>query len=408
MSMKISPLAPKDQDAPSGVSGVLVSTIEAGLKYKNRPDVLLVALQEGTQVAGVFTKSKTASAPVKLGREFLKNGTARALLVNAGNANAFTGKVGMDASLTCIKELSAKLKCREEEVFVCSTGVIGEELNPQTITQHFDALISGLSGEGWQDAARAIMTTDTFTKTASKIVETEDGPVSLTAIAKGSGMIAPDMATMLAYIFTDGQISSDELQALLSKSADKSFNAITVDSDTSTSDTVLAFATGASDIEVGAGSPHQDIFAGAFDEVMLDLAHQIVKDGEGATKFISIEVSGAESDMAAKKIGLSVANSPLVKTAIAGEDANWGRIVMAVGKAGEEADRDAMSIWIGGVRVAKDGAQDPGYDEREVVPHLKGTHIEIKVDVGVGDGQFQVWTCDLTHGYIDINADYRS
>jgi len=232
MSMKKSPLAPKSQAVPTGVSGVLVSTIEAGLKYQNRPDVLLVGLQEDTQVAGVFTKSKTASAPVKLGREHLKLGTARALLVNAGNANAFTGKAGMDASLACIKELSTKLKCREEEVFVCSTGVIGEELDPNTITQHFDDLISGLSADGWQDAARAIMTTDTFTKTASTVIETEEGPVSITGIAKGSGMIAPDMATMLAYIFTDGKISADELQDILSKSADRSFNAITVDSDT--------------------------------------------------------------------------------------------------------------------------------------------------------------------------------
>jgi len=407
---KISPLAPAGFPEMPPVAGVRLATHACGLRYKGRDDVLLVELAEGTAVAGSLTRSTTAAAPVLWCRKALMGGEARALVVNAGNANAFTGGAGEHAVEQTVEGACVVLGCRPNQVFVASTGVIGEPLPFEKIAAAFAELHLSLAENVWEAAARAISTTDTFPKGCARRASIDGTPVAISGIAKGSGMIAPDMATMLAFVFTDAAIAPGALQVLLSAAVDRSFNCITVDGDTSTSDTLLLFATGASGHPpiIDAGDPRLNDFRAKLDEVLLDLAHQVVRDGEGATKFVTVAVTGAESDAAARHIGLSVANSPLVKTAIAGEDANWGRIVMAVGKSGEKADRERISIRIGGVPVAEVGAAVPAYDETPVAAHMKGTDVEIAVDVGVGEGRATVWTCDLTHGYIDINADYRS
>ncbi len=407
---KRSPLAPKRLAVLPALGGVALSVAETGMKYRGRPDLLLAAFDKGTSVAGVLTRSKASSAPVDWCRDKLAGGRACALMVNAGNANAFTGKAGRRAVNETAAALAKTLGCRQRDIFLASTGVIGEPLDTQPMVSRMADMAQRLSPSAWPDAARAIMTTDTFPKLATATAKIAGKTVTINGIAKGSGMIAPDMATMLGFVFTDAAIAPDVLQALLTSSVERSFNATTVDGDTSTSDTVLAFATGAAGApEINqANDPRLRAFTKAFDRVCLDLAHQVVRDGEGATKFIAIEIAGAEDDAAARRIGLTIANSPLVKTAIAGQDANWGRVVMAVGKSGEAADRDRLSIRIGGISVAKKGAIDPDYEEKTVVPHMKGDEIDIHVHVGVGRGRATVWTCDLTHGYISINADYRS
>ncbi|WP_417623960.1 bifunctional glutamate N-acetyltransferase/amino-acid acetyltransferase ArgJ [Paremcibacter congregatus] len=409
---KISPLAPKGFPVMPQIDGVLFATAATGMKYKGRDDLLCAAFPDGATVAGVLTLSRTASAPVDFCRANLATGQkARALLVNAGNSNAFTGKAGDAAMRSTVMTLAEKMGCAAEEIYVSSTGVIGEVLNADQINRHLSATVDALSPGGWRDAAGAILTTDTFVKGATRTVLLDGTEVTINGFAKGSGMIAPDMATMLGYIFTDADLSHDVLQSLLKCTADQSFNAITVDSDTSTSDTVLAFATGKSGVGERISSIDDPLLAAyraAFLDVMQDLAHQVVRDGEGAHKFIEVRVCGAEDNRAAKVIAMSIANSPLVKTAIAGEDANWGRIVMAVGKAGEAADRDSLEILIGGQKVAAEGMAVPGYDEAACTAHLKGQNIDLSVDVGIGSGAATVWTCDLTHDYISINADYRS
>ena len=404
----VSPLAPERFPDLPEIGGVRFATVEAGIRYKGRDDLLLAELAPGATIAGTLTRSLTASAPVDWCREALGDGKARAIVVNSGNANAFTGRLGKTAVEHTVRAAAAALGCAEREVFVSSTGVIGEPLPAEsTIVQKLPGLVQALAPGAWDAAARAIMTTDTFPKGASATAKIGGKTVRIAGIAKGSGMIAPDMATMLGYVFTDAAVPADMLQKLTDRAVARSFNAITVDGDTSTSDTVLVAATGA------AGNPAPDAtmlrgFARALEAVCRDLAHQIVRDGEGATKFVEIAVSGAASARAARRIGLSIANSPLVKTAIAGEDANWGRIVMAVGKAGEKADRDALRITIGGVEVTRGGQVVPDYDEAPVARHMQGQEIGIAVDVGVGRGKAVVWTCDLTHGYIDINGSYRS
>ncbi len=405
----VSPLAPLQTPEMPPVDGVRLGTASSGTRYKGRPDVLIAVFDDGADVAGVFTRSKTCSAPVDWCRENLSDNRAHALAVNAGNANAFTGQAGKRAVEAVASGVSEALNCSAENVFIASTGVIGETLDPAPITDLIPQTVAQASPDGWLAAARAIMTTDTFPKVATRQLDIDGRTVTINGIAKGSGMIAPDMATMLAFVFTDAAVQQDILQKVLAAAVDKSFNAITVDSDTSTSDTVLLFSTGKSGAVVDAlDDPAGQAFAGAVDSLLRDLAHLVVRDGEGAQKFIEIQVTGAESDAAARKIGLAIGNSPLVKTAIAGEDANWGRIVMAVGKSGESADRDRLAIQIGGVSVARSGMIDPDYREAMLEDHMNGGEIEIGVDVGVGSGTATVWTCDLTHGYIDINADYRS
>lgn len=406
---KKSPLAPANFPSIGKIDGVLMATSATAMKYKDRDDLLLVSFPSGAVAAGVFTTSKCYSAPVGWCRNILlKKKSARAVLVNAGNANAFTGKAGDRAMASTISAVSKSLSCEEEQVYVASTGVIGEVLDENLINQHIDQAVEKLSPDNWKKAAAAILTTDTFAKGAFRIARVGDKKVVLNGFAKGSGMIAPDMATMLAFIFTDASIEQDVLQALLKQATDHSFNAITVDSDTSTSDTVLAFATGISNPIGDINDPILDDFKEKFSDLMVDLAHQVVRDGEGAQKFVEINVTGAENNASAKKIAMSIANSPLVKTAIAGEDANWGRIVMAVGKAGEKADRDSLKIHIGDQKVTEHGMGVDGYDEDICTNHLKGSEIKIDVDVGIASGNSTVWTCDLTHDYISINADYRS
>ena len=408
---KVSPLAPETFPDIPAIDGVRVATRACGVRYKGRTDVMLVAMAAETQAAGVFTRSLTASAPVEWCRKSLPGGVGNGLIVNSGNANAFTGRLGEEAVEQVVEAVADHLSCRPSRVFAASTGVIGEPLNHQAITDNLGALAADLAPGKWDEAAKAIMTTDTFPKGATATAEIKGTKVSIAGIAKGSGMIAPDMATMLAYVFTDAKIPAPVLQAILAPACDRTFNAITVDSDTSTSDSLMLFATGAAGNEDGfdgADDPALADFKAKLEGVMLDLAQQIVKDGEGAQKFVAITVTGAETDAAAKRIALSIANSPLVKTAIAGEDANWGRVVMAVGKAGERADRDRLNIAIGGVTIAAQGRAVDGYDEAPVAAHMKGRDIAIAVDVGIANGRATVWTCDLTHGYIDINADYRS
>jgi len=405
-----SPLAPLSMPRLPPIEGVRLSTAAAGILY-DRADVLMASLSEGTSVAGVFTKSKTASAAVLWCRDILRNGSARGLLVNSGNANAFTGYEGVRAVAAATAAVAKALGCRADEVFASSTGVIGEKLPTSKVLSVVDGLKQGLSASKWTEAADAIRTTDTFSKVATRSYFIGDVKFNLNGIAKGSGMIAPDMATMLAYVFTDAAIPHEVLQAELAMANDGSFNAITVDGDTSTSDTVLLFAT-------GDGPNHETLqdsknplirdFRRALRGLLLDLAHQIVRDGEGASKFVRIDVSGAKSKRAARRIGLSVANSPLVKTAIAGGDPNWGRIVMAVGKAGEAADRDKLRISFGDQVVAENGVRASSYDEAIAAAYMKNPEVTISIDVGVGRSRFTIWTCDFTGEYIRINADYRS
>ena len=406
----VSPLAPEDFPDMPPITGVRLAAGACELYYRDRPDVLLAELAPGTSAAGVLTRSLTASAPVEWCRKALTGGRGRALVVNSGNANAFTGRAGVAAVARTVKAAAELFACRPSSVFIASTGVIGEVLPDDKITAALEGLQRRLDGGDWNEAARAIMTTDTYPKGATRGAIIGGVPVTLNGIAKGSGMIGPDMATLLAYVFTDAAIPHDVLQSLVSRIADRTFNCITVDGDTSTSDTLMTFATGQAlhPAVAAAGEPLLRDFARQLESLLLDLAQQIVRDGEGASKFITIAVNGAASRRAARRIGLSIANSPLVKTAIAGADANWGRIVMAVGKAGEKADRDKLSIAIGGVTIARDGAAVPDYDEAPVVRHMKGTEIDIAVDVGVGRGRATVWTCDLTQEYFTINADYRS
>jgi glutamate N-acetyltransferase/amino-acid N-acetyltransferase len=405
----LSPLAPPDgfPDLPV-IGGVEFATAAAGVKYSNRTDVMLARLAPGTVVSGVFTRSATRSANVldcqsKIGGS---SEAGAAIVVNSGNSNAFTGKAG-DGSVQAICSAVAKaLQVPAARVFTSSTGVIGERLPHDRIIAKLDELAGALSPDGIAKAARAIMTTDTYPKGASATIDLPDGPVRIAGIAKGSGMIAPDMATMLVYIFTDARVEKTRLDALLASLTGITFNAITVDSDTSTSDTLLLAATGASGIDLDGGA--EDAFCTALHEVMRDLAHQVVRDGEGATKFVEVMVTGAADEADAKRAAMAIANSPLVKTAIAGEDPNWGRIVMAIGKSGARADRDRLAIRFGDILVADEGWVAPGYREEDGAAYMKAPELKVSVDLGVGDAKFTAWTCDLTHGYITINADYRS
>jgi glutamate N-acetyltransferase/amino-acid N-acetyltransferase len=408
----ISPLAPASFPELPPIAGVRLGAMEAGIKYKGRHDLALWLLDKGTTVAGTFTKSLTAGAPVLWCQKSLKEGggSARAIVVNSGNSNAFTGKAGMETVQATGEKAAELAGCALNEVYIASTGVIGEPIPADHIPSMLPRLHNMLTPDLWADAGRAIMTTDTFPKFATGTAKIGGVEVRINGVAKGSGMIAPDMATMLGFLCTDAAIPAGVLQEVLFGAVDRSFNAITVDSDTSTSDTVLLCATGKAGNAVltSASDPALAEFAQVLETICLDLAHQIVRDGEGASKFVQIAVTGADSDQAAKKIGLSIANSPLVKTAIAGEDANWGRIVMAVGKSGEKADRDRLQIRIGGMTITNNGQVVDGYDEAPVAQHMKGQEINIEVEIGVGSGHAKVWTCDLTHGYIEINADYRS
>ncbi|MDB5511065.1 MAG: N-acetylglutamate synthase [Enterovirga sp.] len=410
MSHSVSPLAPKTYPELPAVAGVRLATAEAGIRYKGRTDVLYAAFDEGTAVAGVFTRSRCPSAPVDWCRAQLPGGTARALVVNSGNANAFTGLKGRDAVRLTATIAAEAAGCRPEEVFLASTGVIGEPLDASKFRGVLAECAARAAPGPYRDAARAIMTTDTFPKVATRTVRLGDADVTINGIAKGAGMIAPDMATMLSFVFTDAPIAAPVLQDLLARGADTSFNCVTIDGDTSTSDTLLMFATGkaaAARID-RADDPRLAPFAAALDDLLVDLAQLVARDGEGARKFVTVTVEGAESDRSAHRIAMSIANSPLVKTAVAGEDANWGRVVMAVGKAGEPADRDRLAIWFGDVRVAVDGARDPAYDEAAASAAMERDDVAIRVDLGLGGGTARVWTCDLTKAYVEINGDYRS
>ena len=408
MSDAVSPLA-RPFPAMPPIAGVTLRVARAGYKDWGRCDLTYIELAEGTAVAGVFTRKVCCSSEVELGRANIAQGRARALVVNAGNANAFTGYRGREAVEAIMAQVAAQLGCPQVQVFVCSTGVIGVPLPIDKAKAGIEAALVAAPCS-WEDAANTIGTTDTFAKGAMATAIVGGRTVTLAAIIKGSGMIAPDMATMLGYVFTDCAVAPAFLQDLLSAANQRTFNCITVDSDTSTSDTVLAFATGAAGNSelTSVDSPGADAFAAALGDVCRQLAHLVVRDGEGARKFVAVNVTGAVSDDSARRIGLAVANSPLVKTAIAGEDANWGRVVMAVGKAGEPADRDRLSIGFGGVWAAREGQPLADYDEAPVTAHLRGQEISIDVDLGLGGGRATVWTCDLTHGYISINADYRS
>jgi glutamate N-acetyltransferase / amino-acid N-acetyltransferase len=419
MSSAVSPLAPTDVPELPVIDGVRLATAAAGIRYKGRTDVLLAVMDAGTTVAGVLTKSKCPSAPVdwcraRLGRGgSSKGGFARALVVNSGNANAFTGKTGKQATALTASIAAKALGCSPNEVFLASTGVIGEPLDASKFDGVLDTLAEQVAPGEWMSAAKAIMTTDTFPKVATATVKLGKAKVTINGIAKGSGMIAPDMATMLSFVFTDAPISAAALQALLKSGVDDTFNAVTVDGDTSTSDTLLAFATGAAAANGApkisrASDPRLKAFVKAFNAVLADLAEQVARDGEGARKLIEIIVEGATTKTSARRIAMSIANSPLVKTAVAGEDANWGRVVMAVGKAGEPANRDKLAISFNGIRVASRGARDPSYDEAEVSAAMKNPTIQIKVALGMGKGRDRVLTCDLTKEYIAINGDYRS
>jgi glutamate N-acetyltransferase/amino-acid N-acetyltransferase len=410
---QLSPFAPTEYPQMPAIAGVRLAAAEAGIKYQDRSDLLLAVFEPAAHVAGVFTRSRCAAAPVDWCKSVLAGGKAAALVVNSGNANAFTGMKGRAATRASAEAAAEAADCRPEAVFLASTGVIGEPLDPAPFAAHLGDMAMRAAPDGFPDAAKAIMTTDTYPKMATRTARIGGKSVTINGIAKGSGMIAPDMATMLAFIFTDAAIGQVPLQKALGKAVRGSFNAITVDGDTSTSDTVLLFATGAA---ASRGVPEITepgwrVLAGfqaALDDLCRDLAQQVVKDGEGASKFAEINVTGAISAASAKKIALSVANSPLVKTALAGEDANWGRVVMAVGKAGEPADRDRISIHFGSHRVAFEGERDAGYSEAEVSAYMKAAEITIGIDLGLKRGKATVWTCDLTRGYIAINADYRS
>src|SRR5215470_14521120 len=410
---KVSPFAPEGLPDMPPVPGVRLAACAAGIRYPGRTDLMTAVLDEGTTVAGVLTRSKTCSAPVLWCREGLKHGRARVLVVNSGNANAFTGKKGSEAARITAEAAAKARGCSPGEVFISSTGVIGEPLDAAKFAHLLDGLVRSAKSDAWHAAARAMMTTDTFPKLATRRVRIGAADVVINGFAKGAGMIAPDLATMLVYIFTDAAMPQSVLQAVLAAGADTTFNCITIDSDTSTSDTVLCFATGAAaargaPVVKDAASTEGRAFAAALHELMLELALMVVKDGEGLSKFVTVEVQGAESDAAARRIGFAIANSPLVKTAIAGCDPNGGRVVMAVGKAGEAADRDRLSIRYGAIEVARHGERAATYDEATVARYMQGKEITIGVDLGLGSGKATVWTCDLTHGYISVNADYRS
>ena len=425
--MTVSPLAPDRFPDMPAIAGLGLATAASGLKYTGRDDMLLMHCATGSSIAAVFTKSDTAAAPVQWSRDALASGhPPAAILVNAGNANAFTGSAGIATVTASATGMAQRIGCTPQAVLLASTGVIGEPLDSRVLEATFDGLVADISqnnsienasdnasnngDDNWSAAAAAIMTTDTFPKGASTTCMIGDVPVTLSGIAKGAGMIAPDMATMLGFIATDAALPAPALTQLLRTATERSFNAITVDSDTSTNDSVFLVATGAAGNQAptSADDPILDEFVAALDRVMQDLACQIVRDGEGANKFITIDVVGASDDTAARKIALSIANSPLVKTAIAGEDANWGRIVMAVGKAGLGVDQSRVGIAIGSITVAADGMRVEGYDETPVAAHMAGQDVAIAVQIGDGAGTSRVWTCDLTHGYVDINADYRS
>jgi glutamate N-acetyltransferase / amino-acid N-acetyltransferase len=413
MAAAVSPLAPKTVPDMPPIAGVRLATAAAGIRYRDRTDVLLALFDPGTVAAGVFTKSKCPSAPVEWCRANLRGAKPRALVVNSGNANAFTGKNGREACKLTAEITSRAVGCRPRDVFLASTGVIGEPLKAQAFDGVMESMVVAAHAEPWLDAAKAIMTTDTFPKMSTAKTNIGKGEVTINGIAKGAGMIAPDMATMLAFVFTDAPLSPRVLQSLLKDGVTDSFNAVTIDGDTSTSDTLMAFASGAA-ASRGApkitrpNDPRLRGFREALDMVLCDLAEQVARDGEGARKLVEIEVEGAVSKKSARRIAMSIANSPLVKTAIAGEDANWGRVVMAVGKAGEPADRDKLSIWFNDIRVAHKGARDPAYDEAKVSETMTSPKIALKVNLGLGRGKDRVLTCDLTKEYVAINGDYRS
>jgi glutamate N-acetyltransferase/amino-acid N-acetyltransferase len=413
MSETISPLAPRKYPKMPSIDGVRIATAEAGIKYKGRTDLLAMVFDAGTTVAGVFTRSKCPSAPVDFCRQNLPAGKARVLVVNSGNANAFTGKRGRETTAVTGEAAAKAAGCTSGEVFLASTGVIGEPLDAGKFSHLLAGLVRDGKADQWTEAAKAIMTTDTYPKVATATVRLGDADVTINGIAKGAGMIAPDMATMLSFVATDAPISAPVLQDLLSRGVGKTFNAVTVDSDTSTSDTLLLFATGAaakrgvpviSDLK----DPRLAVLRRAIGKILKTLALQVVRDGEGARKQVEVTVTGAKSARSAKRIALAIANSPLVKTAVAGEDANWGRVVMAVGKAGEPADRDRLSIWFGKNRLAHEGERDPSYSEAETSAYMKRDEISIRADIGIGRGKATVWTCDLTKEYVAINGDYRS
>ena len=413
MSETVSPLAPKKYPKMPAIEGVRIATAEAGIKYRSRTDLLAMVFDPGTTVAGVFTRSKCPSAPVDSCRRNLPAGKARVLVVNSGNANAFTGRKGQEATAMTAEAAAKAGGCTSGEVFLASTGVIGEPLDATRFSHLLDGLARDARPEQWTEAARAIMTTDTYPKVATATVKLGDTDVTINGIAKGAGMIAPDMATMLSFVATDAPIAAPVLQDLLSRGVGKTFNAVTVDSDTSTSDTLLLFATGKA---AARGAPSitdaKDARLGPFrralGKILKQLALQVVRDGEGARKQIEVTVTGAKSARSAKRVALSIANSPLVKTAVAGEDANWGRVVMAVGKAGEPADRDRLSIWFGDNRLAHEGERDPSYSEERTSAYMKKDAVVIRADLGIGRGKATVWTCDLTKEYVAINGDYRS
>jgi len=413
MTPAVSPLAPSNFPEMPEIAGVRMATAAAGIRYKGRTDVLLALLDKGTTVAGVFTRSKCPSAAVDWCRDKIKGGKARVLVVNSGNANAFTGRTGRDATRYTAASAAKAANCKPSEVLLASTGVIGEPLDARAFDRVMDDLVVAAKPGNFEAAARAIMTTDTFPKGATATASLGDATVTICGIAKGAGMIAPDMATMLSFVFTDAPIAAPALQALLAKGVLDSFNAVTIDGDTSTSDTLLVVATGAAAARGApaisrAADPRLKGFVKALDTVLKSLAEQVARDGEGARKLVEIVVEGAASGKSARRVAMSIANSPLVKTAIAGEDANWGRVVMAVGKAGEPADRDRLSIWFNGIRVAHKGMRDPNYDEGEVSGAMKKQVIELKVALGIGRGRDRVLTCDLTKDYVAINGDYRS
>jgi glutamate N-acetyltransferase/amino-acid N-acetyltransferase len=410
---QVSPLAPKAFATLPAIEGVRIATAEAGIRYKDRTDLLYINLAKDTSIAGVLTKSKCPSAAVDWCRKNLPRGTARALVVNSGNANAFTGRSGAEAVKLTAEIAARAAGCRASQVFIASTGVIGEPLDAAKFEGVLEACETKTTPKAWLEAAKAIMTTDTFPKVATRTATIGGIEVTINGIAKGSGMVAPDMATMLSFVFTDASIAATVLQALLKKGVDKSFNCVTVDGDTSTSDTLLLFATGAAGKR---GAPHITLpsdrrlapFRRVLEELLCDLAQQVARDGEGARKFVTVRVTGATGASSARRIAMSIANSPLVKTAIAGEDANWGRVVMAVGKAGEPAERDKLAIWFGDIRVAFKGARDPAYDEARTSEYMKNDEISIRADLGLGRGEATAWTCDLTKAYVEINGDYRS
>ncbi len=413
----LSPFAPKSLPRLEPVDGVRFATAEAGIRYKNRTDLMVAVMDPGTTVAGVLTQSKTASAPVLWCRQNLKTAAkkrgARMLVVNSGNANAFTGQKGRDAVAVTADYAARAAGCDEHTVFIASTGVIGEPLDASKFAELLAGLAANAKADGFEAASRAILTTDTYPKLATRTALIGDTEVTVQGFCKGAGMIAPDMATMLCFLFTDAAVSNDVLQSLLAEHTATTFNCMTIDGDTSTSDTCLLFATGAAAKRgqkpvTKTGSKKLAAFSAALHAVMRDLAIQVAKDGEGLSKFVTFEVEGAKSKAAARRIALSCANSPILKAAIAGEDPNWGRVVMAVGKSGEAADRDKLAIWFGPYCVARDGERAEDYDEATVAKYMKNAEITIRVDAGVGKASGTVWTCDLTHDYISINANYRS